>query len=155
MFAVTPRGRIIAIEITAFISLVCMVIALTVQSNANRLAVETPVVAKVAQVWSRAARGGPVYRAHLIFDRKQSDGQIVHCDVPRVDLGARPPFVGGTIKIYPRAESCWEPDVVCETCMVPSGRIALSFLTIAVISGFCLCFFVTRRTVPDVQNKVA
>jgi hypothetical protein len=150
----TPSGRVSAIGITAFISLACMVIAITVQSKADRLATETPVVAKVARVWSQAAKSGPVYRAQLIFDRKQSDGQIVHCDVPRVDLGVMRPAVGGTIEIAPRADSCWEPDVICETCMVPSGRIALSFLMIAVASG-CLCFVVTRRTLRDAQNKVA
>ena len=144
----TPTGRIGAIAITAFISLACAVIALTVQSAANRLAAETPVVAKVAKVWSQASKSGLEYRAQLIFDRKQSDGQIVHCDVPRVDLGMTRPIVGGTIKIAPRAESCWEPDVMCETCTVPSGRIALSFLTIAIVSGW-LCFVVTRRTLRE------
>jgi hypothetical protein len=147
-----PTGRIWIIEITAFLSLGCLVAAAGVQGAAHRLATATPVTATVAKVWSERAPkgGGLVYRAQLIFDRKRNDGEIVHCDVPRVDLGIHPATVGDTIKIAPRDTSCWEPDIICETCVAPSGRLALVMLIIAVISGW-ICFFVVRRTVREIK----
>jgi hypothetical protein len=50
--AMTPTGRILIIEMTAFISLGCLVVAAGVQGKANRLAMETPDTAMVAKVWS-------------------------------------------------------------------------------------------------------
>jgi hypothetical protein len=100
---------------TLFVSLGCLIGAFVVHVEARRLAVETPVTATVAKVWSKRARGGPIYFAQLIFDRKQSDGEIIHCDVPDVRIGAQPKTVGARIKVAPRLTTCWEPDIICET----------------------------------------
>ena len=131
--------------------------AVGVHEKAKRLATETPVTATVAKVWSERGKskgGGLVYHAQLIFDRKQSDGEIVHCDVPRVDLGVHPATVGATIKVAPRATTCWEPDVICETCAAPSGYLTLSLLILAAVSGL-ICSFLIWNTVRDIQHKVA
>jgi hypothetical protein len=142
--------------ITLAVSLGCLTGAAGVYAMARRLATETPVAATVAKVWSeRTTKGGqPLYQAQLIFDRIQNDGKIVHCDVPRVFLGIQPTTAGATIKVAPRVTSCLEPDVICETCVAPSGHLALGMLIIAVVSGL-ICFFLMRSTVRGVQNKVA
>ena len=153
----TPTGRMMIIVITLFVSLGCLMGAAAVYGTARRLATETPVTATVARVWSERATskgGGLVYHARLIFDRKQNDGEIIHCDVPRVDLGIQPTTVGAAIKVAPRATSCWEPDVICETCVAPSGILALGMLIIAAASGL-ICFFLMWSIVRGIQNKVA
>src|SRR5580692_3256881 len=102
-----------------------------VHEKVKRLATATPVIATVAKAWSEQGKskgGRPVYYAQLIFDRKQNDGDIVHCDVPRVGLGQQPTTVGATIKVAPRATTCWEPDVICETCVAPSDYLTLGML---------------------------
>ena len=107
----------------------------------------------VAKVWSVPDRGGPVYFARLIFDRKQSDGETVHCEVPRVEIGHPPINVGARIKVAPQATSCWEPDIICETCAAPSDAIALDTLIAGGVSGFIsfLLFWVGRHE----RNKPA
>jgi hypothetical protein len=74
------------------------------------------------------------------------------------DLGGKPPDAfapgGATIKVAPRATSCWEPDVICATCLAPSDTLALGMLIVAAVSGL-LCFFLAWGTVRGVQNKVA
>jgi hypothetical protein len=144
------------IAIALAISLGCLTAAAGVYGMARRLATETPVTATVARVWSeRASKGGqPLYHAHLIFDRIQNDGKIVHCDAPRVFLGIQPTTVGATIKVAPRTTSCLEPDVICETCIAPTGHLALGMLIIAAVSGL-ICFFLMRSTVRGIQNKAA
>jgi hypothetical protein len=151
----TPTGRIMMMAIALVVSLGCLTGAAGVYGTARRLATETPVTATVAKVWSeRTSKGQPLYHAQLIFDRIQNDGKIVHCDVPRVFLGIQPTTDGATIKVAPRVTSCLEPDVICETCVAPSGHLALGMLIIAVASG-SICFFLMRSTVRGMQNKVA
>jgi hypothetical protein len=153
----TPTGRIMIMTITFCVSLGCLMGAAGVSAAARRLASETPVMATVARVWSERATskgGGLVYHARLIFDRKQNDGEIIHCDVPRVDLGIQPTTVGATIKVAPRATSCWEPDVICATCIAPTGYLALGMLTIAAVSGL-ICFFLAWSIVRGSRNKAA
>jgi hypothetical protein len=131
---------------TVFVSLACLMGALAVHGKVTRLATDTPVMATVAKAWSerKGGGGGPNY-AQLIFDRKQNDGDIVHCDVPRVGLGQQPAAVGATIKVAPRATTCWEPDVICETCAAPSDYLALGLLVTAAVFGL-ICFFLIRST---------
>jgi hypothetical protein len=153
----TLTGRIMVITMTFFVSLGCLMGAAGVYGTAKRLATETPVPATVTKVWSeRGPQKGRelVYHAQLVFDRKQNDGEIVHCDVPRVDLGIQPATVGATIKVAPRATSCWEPDVICETCVAPSGYLALGMLIIAAVSGL-ICLFLTLSTVREAKYRAA
>jgi hypothetical protein len=151
--AMTPAGRIMVIAMTLCVSLACLTGAAVVFVTAKRLATETPVMATVAKVWSqRGAKGRDlVYHAQLIFDRKQNDGEVVHCDVPRVNLGIKPATVGATIKVAPRATSCWDPDIICETCVAPTGYHALGFLLVAAVSGL-ICFFLTRSAVREINS---
>jgi hypothetical protein len=145
---VTANGRIITIVMTVFVSLGCLIGALAVHGKVTRLATETPVMATVAEAWSeRKPKGGgpgPNY-AHLIFDRKQNDGDIVHCDVPRVGLGQQSTTAGATIKVAPRATTCWEPDVICETCAAPSDYLASGLLVAAAVFGL-ICSFLISST---------
>jgi hypothetical protein len=151
---VTDGRRYATIATTFIFSLLFLAGAAGVHLAAKRRATETPVVATVAKLWSEKAKYGLVYHAQLIYDRKQSDGQTVHCDVPRVDLGAHPAAVGTTIEVAPRANTCWEPDVVCENCVEASDDLASGMLVIAIVSGL-ICSLLIWSTVRDTQNKVA
>ncbi|SRR5579871_4493566 len=149
--AMTPN-RVTLTVITATASVLCLIAALVVQQTAQRLATETPVPAKVVKVWTqRIGKGGPVYFAHLIFDRRQGDGTAVHCDVPQVRIGP-PTTVGATITVAPRTTTCWEPDVICERCVQPSNAIAWGLLVAAVASG--LISFVLVHTAVRENNKL-
>jgi hypothetical protein len=129
--------------------------AASVHEKANRVATETPVTATVVKVWTERAPKGTrlLYYAHLIFDRKQSDGEVVHCDVPKVGLGPQPATVGGAVTIYPRNTSCWEPDVICENCDAPYPYMSLrGMLIVASMSGL-ICLFLTLRVLRDIRRK--
>jgi hypothetical protein len=131
------------IVMTLFISLGCLGVAPLVYQKARRLATATPVTATVVKVWSkRTSKTGSTYFARLIFDRKQNDGEIIHCDVPDVVIGP-PTTVGAMIKVAPRPTTCWEPDIICETCAAPSNGLALGILIVAVASGL-VCFLQIR-----------
>lgn len=147
------RGSRTALAIvTLLVSLGCLIIALVVHTNVKRRATETPVTATVGNVWSEPGRGGPTYFARLIFDRKQSDGEIIHCDVPHVEIG--PPIKAGTtIKVAPRSATCWEPDIICETCSQSSDALAMDMLIVAAISGL-ICTFLFWLTLRE-KNKPA
>ena len=64
-------------------------------------------------------------------------------------------MVGAIIKVAPRATTCWEPDVICETCALPppSDAFALDMLIVAAVSGLIsfLLFWITLRE----KNKPA
>jgi hypothetical protein len=136
---VTFQGRATTIGATLFVSLWCLLLAAVVHQKAQRLSTAAPVTATVAKVWSkRISKGGPTYFARLIFDRKQSDGDIVHCDVPDVLIG-QPATVGAAIKVVPRSTTCWEPDIFCETCAASNNDFALVMLMVAAVSGL-ICF---------------
>lgn len=143
------------IAATLVASLGCLIAAIGVYAKVSRLASETPVPAKVVNV--RSERGHSkgrelVYYAQLIFDRKQDDGKTIHCDVPNVFLGIQPAAVGAIITVAPRPTSCVEPDVICETCVTPSNRLALAFLIVGLIFGL-ICFVLTRNIVRSVRME--
>ncbi len=127
--AMLRGGRIALAVMTLLLSLGCLITALVMHVDAKRRATETPVTATVAKVWTEPSRGGPTYFARLIFDRKQSDGETIHCDVPHVEIGL-PMKVGAMIKVAPRATTCWEPDIICESCVGPSDALALDILLV-------------------------
>jgi len=97
-------------------------------------------------------KGNLTYSVRLIFDRKQSDGNVVHCDVP-VDLGMRPTRLGEAIKVSPQNTSCFAPHIICDTCAAPSDALALDMLTVAVASGL-ICFLLFSITSRE-KNKPA
>ena len=142
------------IAFTLFAALGWLMAAAVVHDKVRRLATETPVMATVAKAWSEPAKGGPVYYAQLIFDRKKSDGDFVHCDVPRVSLGQQATKVGAAIKVAPRTTSCWEPDVICETCTAPSNTLALGLLVTAAVFGL-ICSFLVRSALREVKYGTA
>jgi hypothetical protein len=142
------------IVFTLFAALGFLMAAAVVHDKVRRLATETPVMATVAKAWSEPAKGGPVYYAQMIFDRKQNDGGLVHCDVPRVSLGQQPATVGATIKVAPRATSCWEPDIICETCAAPSDTLALGMLVTAAVFGL-ICSFLVRSALREIKYGAA
>jgi hypothetical protein len=130
------------------VSLTMLMVAVSVYEKAKRVATEKPVPAKVTKVWTEHGRSGRrFYYAHLIFDRKQNDGTVVHCDVPTVSLGPQPATVGGSLTIYPSNTGCWDPDVICESCDTPYPYPSLrGALAIASISGLVLVFLSWRVT---------
>jgi hypothetical protein len=142
------------ITFTLFASLGFLAAAAVVHDKVRRLAAETPVMATVARAWSEPAKGGPVYYARLIFDRKQHDGGMVHCDVPRVSFGQQSTRVGATIKVAPRVTTCWEPDVICETCTAPSDTVTFGMLAAAAVFGL-ICWFVVRSTLREIKYGAA
>ncbi len=152
--AITGGTRLFAIELTIFVSLAFLVVTLATWGKAHRLATNTPVMATVAKIWSERTRSKNVvvYYAQLIFDRKQENGDTIHCDVPRVLLGQLRVAAGEAIKIAPRATSCWEPDIICETCGAPTVQLALSMLVISALSGG-IGFILILRAVRASQIK--
>jgi hypothetical protein len=151
--AMLRGGRIALAVMTLLISLGCLMTALVMHIDVKRRAIDTPVTAAVVKVWiEQSKRGGPTYFARLIFDRKQGDGEIIHCDVPHV-LIRQPVKVGTMIKVAPRATTCFEPDVICETCASPSDALALDILITGGVSGLIciLLFWITLRE----KNKPA
>jgi hypothetical protein len=150
--AMLRGGRIALAVMTLVVSLGCLIAALVMHVAVKRLATETPVTATVAQVRTKMDKGNLMYSVRLIFDRKQSDGNVVHCDVP-VDLGMRPTRLGEAIKISPQNTSCFAPHIICDTCAAPSDAFALDMLMVAVVSGLIcfLLFWITSRE----KNKLA
>jgi hypothetical protein len=148
---VTFNGRIAVMVTTLAISLGCLIAAFVMHIEVERLATEEPVTATAAQVRSKMYKGNLVYSARLVFDRKQSDGKLVHCDVPDVEMGMRPTTRGEAIKISPRNTSCLEPHVICETCSAPSDSLALGWMIVAVVSGL-VCFLQVRIILRE-KNK--
>ena len=145
------------ITMTLFASLGCLMGAVAVHVKVKRLATETPVIATIAKVWSERGQSKGrqlVYYAQLIFDRKQNDGEIVHCDVPRVNLGIQPATVGAAIKVAPRTTTCWEPDIICETCAALSDYFTLIWLVTAAVFGL-ICSFLIRSTLREIKYKAA
>jgi hypothetical protein len=138
---------------TLLVSLGCLIAALVMHVEVKRLAKETPVTATVAQVRSKMYKGNLIYSVRLIFDRKQSDGNVVHCDVPDVEMGMRPTKLGEAIKVSPQNTSCFAPHIICDTCAAPSDVLALDMLMVAVVSGLIcfLLFWITSRE----KNKLA
>jgi hypothetical protein len=150
------KDQVGLITATVFISLFCLGGAAVVHQKARLLATGTPVDATVAKLWTEQAKskgGGLVYFARLVFDRRQGNSSVVHCDVPRVLIGVHPTTLGPTIKVVPQAASCWEPYVICETCPQPSDNLALGLLTVAAVSG--LIFFVQARIILREKSKPA
>lgn len=150
----TRTGQIQTIFCSLVVSLMMLMFAASGYEKAKRVATEAPVSATVANVWStRTKGGGQVFFAHLIFDRKLSDGEVVHCDVPKVSLGLQPAKAGGSITIYPRATSCWEPDVLCENCDSPYSNMPVrAILLVASISGL-IFLFVAWRLLRDIRRE--
>jgi hypothetical protein len=151
--ALIRAGRQTMMVTTLLIALGCLIAALVMHVDVKRLATETPVTATVAKVWSNISKGQRIYSAQLTFDRKQSDGRIIHCDVPGVEMGTRPTTVGAVIKVAPRNTTCWQPDVICETCSSPSDALALDILIVAAVSG--LIFFLLLWITLGEKNKPA
>jgi hypothetical protein len=151
--AMLQGGRIALAVITLLVSIGCLITALIMHINVERRATETPVTAIVAQVRSAMYKGTPNYFVRLIFGRKQADGKVVHCDVPDVEMGMRPTKLGEAIKVAPRLTTCWQPDIICETCAAPSNALALDLLIVAAVSGLLcsLLFWIASRD----KNKPA
>jgi hypothetical protein len=145
--AMLRGGRIALAVMTLLISLGCLITALVMYVEVKRLATETPVTATVAQVRSKMYKGDLIYSVRLIFDRKQSDGNVVHCDVPDVEMGVRPTKLGEAIKVSPQNTSCFAPHIICDTCAAPSDALALDMLIVAAVSGLIcfLLFWITLR----------
>jgi hypothetical protein len=102
---------------TAFLfSLMSTVFGLAEMERASRLAADERVTARVIRAWVVHGRGGGP-RADLAYERQQND-KIVHCEIANVAVGrvGRTVNTGDAITVSPRPDSCWEPDVVCETC---------------------------------------
>jgi hypothetical protein len=68
-------------------------------------------------------------------------------------MGMRPTTVGAMIKVAPRNTTCWQPDVICETCAAPSDALALDMLIVAAVSGL-ICFLLLWITLGE-KNKPA
>lgn len=130
-----------------------LLFAVSAHEKEVRVAAEAPVTATVASAWSESIKGGRNYFAHLIFDRKQTDGEVVHCDVPKVRLGLQPANTGGTITIYPRATSCWEPDVLCESCASPYSNIPVRELLLVASTLGLIFLFLTWRFLRDIRRE--
>jgi hypothetical protein len=98
----TVSNRVKILTYSSLICLACLVSGLAVLAKKNRLLVEIPVIATVGNVLTTPGKGGSLsYHAQLIFDRINSDGEVVHCDVKNVPLGSRSVTVGDTIKVAP------------------------------------------------------
>jgi hypothetical protein len=143
--AMLRGGRIALAVMTLLVSLGCLIAALIMHVEVKRLATETPVTATVAQVRSKMYKGNLIYSVRLIFDRKQSDGNFVHCDVPDVEMGMRPTKLGEAIKVSPQNTSCFAPHIICDTCAAPSDTLALDMLIVAAVSSLIcsLLFWIT------------
>jgi hypothetical protein len=152
----TRTNQFIGILFSLIVSLTMLMVAVSVYKKAKRVASETPVPAKVTKVWTEHGRSGRrFYYAHLIFDRKQNDGTLVHCDVPTVSLGPQPATVGGSLTIYPSNTGCWDPDVICESCDTPYPYPSLrGALVIASISGLVLVFL-SWRVMRDIRRDAS
>jgi hypothetical protein len=149
----TVSNRVKILTYSSLICLACLVSGLAVLAKKNRLLVEIPVIATVGNVLTTPGKGGSLsYHAQLIFDRINSDGEVVHCDVKNVPLGSRSVTVGDTIKVAPRKASCWEPDVINDTGIAPTDSLAWLLLIVAVISGL-IFVFVALRVALEVQSK--
>ena len=83
----TRQWRANAIFVTLAVWFASLLGAVAEQQRAHRLAANPVVTATVRGAWSEHQKGGPVPYAHLEYDRKQPDGQSVHCDVPWVNVG--------------------------------------------------------------------
>jgi hypothetical protein len=138
---------------TLLVSLGCLIAALVMHVEVKRLATQTPVTATVAQVRSKMYKGDLIYSVRLIFDRKQSDGNVVHFDVPNIEMGMRLTKLGEAIKISPQNTSCFAPHIICDTCAAPSDAFALDMLMVAVISGI-ICFLLFSMSLRE-KNKPA
>jgi hypothetical protein len=84
----------------------------------------------------------------LIFDRKDKDGAAVHCDIPKVPIGGQAMKMGDTIKVVPRIASCWDPYLICKSCIVPTKGLAWGLLVAAFVFG-SIAVVVTRRVLRD------
>jgi hypothetical protein len=134
------RGGRIALGVMAgLVSFGCLIAALIMHFEVKRLATQTPVTATVAQVRTKMYKGNQVYSVRLIFDRKRTDGSVVHCDLPDVEMGMRPTKLGEAIKVSPQNTSCFAPHIICDTCAAPSDDLALDLLIVAAVSGL-ICF---------------
>jgi hypothetical protein len=113
-----------------------LMVAVGAQQMDRRLAADPPVTATVRKAWIEHFKG-PVQFARLVYDRKQPDGEVVHCDVPRVRVGYRDLGLkaGDTITIAPRPNTCWEPDIICETCAPPPPHLVSVLFVISAVSG--------------------
>ena len=149
--AMLRGGRIALAVMTLLISLGCLLAALVMHVEVKRLATQTPVTATVAQVRSKMYKGNLIYSVRLIFDRKQPDGNVVHCDVPDIEAGVRPTKLDEAIKVSPQNTSCFAPHIICDTCAAPSDALALDMLIVAVASGL-ICFLLFRMTLRE-KNK--
>ncbi len=141
------------IAVTLFLCVACLLIAATVHQKATRLSVTTPVTATVVQAWVERSGRGPHYFAHLIFDRKQDDGASVHCDVPRVATG-QPATAGATLTVAPRATTCFEPDVICDTCTPPNEYFAFAMVIAAAVFGL-IGLVAIRSAMRELRGKAA
>jgi hypothetical protein len=109
--------RLLTICLSLLISIASLVAAVAAHERGLRLASNPTVIATVKNIL--IGRGGTSGEyAHLIYDRKDQNGQLIHCDLPRVRIGnfARKLTNGDPVTIAPRANSCWEPDIICEIC---------------------------------------
>lgn len=133
---ITREWRVRAIFVTLGIFFASLMGAVGEQQRARRLTADPPVTATVRKAWIEHQKG-PVQFAHLVYDRKQPEGEVAHCDVSRVRVGGSDLTLrtGDTITIAPRPNTCWEPDIICETCAPPSPQRVSVLFVISAVSG--------------------
>jgi len=156
MRALTRDEKLSLGSYTAAASALALIFAAFIFVTKQRLSLETPANATIANVWTEGhlnkSQAYTQYYARLVFDRKQSDGTIVHCDVPRVKLGANAP-VSTTLKIFPRPTSCWDPDFL-DVSDLPGDRYIPISLVISLASAV-LSFLLFRSVVREKEAEPA
>jgi len=136
--------RLATICLCLLISIVSLIAAVASHERGLRLASDPRVTATVKNVLI-GRNGKPGEYAHLIYDRNDQTGRLVHCDVPRVRIGniARRLTTGDLVTIAPRANSCSEPDIICEICASSEESVAVLSLASAV-SGVLFVVLIWR-----------
>ena len=140
---VSPENfRLIAIIATLFVSLVGLMNAGAMHAKIKRLATVTPTTATVIRAWREVHKNTFDY-AHITFDRKENDGHVVHCDLPKADVTrfGRTFAAGDTMLVAPRPMTCWEPDAICENCQ-PDEHDVFAVLKMAAIAGLLCCYLI-------------
>jgi hypothetical protein len=138
------RRRVATICLCLLISLSSLIAAVAAHERGLRLASDSTVIATVKNVLMGRS-GTPGEYAHLTYDRRDQDGQFVHCDVPRVHIGniARRIAPGDLVTIAPRADSCWDPDIICDIC-APTKESVQVLSLVSVVSGVLFVVLIWR-----------
>ena len=134
---------------TFMLCLLFFVFALAERGRANRIATNPAVMAEVKGTWfERGGKGGQVQFAHLVFDRTQ-DGRQIHCDVNRVNINLIGKNIddGEHIKIAPLSYSCFEPDIICDSC--PSWQTGMTILLLSSAISGILFGFLLKKEIAD------